>query len=203
MSITRATVTTGNGVTIRLSEATFEFASTVKQGRKLRPEITARTNAPADLVTSSVALGGAPTSVGLLIDGDAVVAQVLMKGLESIAGLIFDLGNPAIRPWLNSAMHSGYFQIALAGPTLTRIVHVHLTDSVSGLIERAQDLRPLTQEETADAVSRLIAELADAHAVRELGFSAGRLKEATIGVCMSMDSIAGLNDGYVTKGAVH
>jgi len=202
MSISKASFATGNGVSIRLSEATFEFASTVKQGRTQRSEITACTDAPADLVTSSLVLGGAPTSVCLLIDGDTVTAQVLVKGLESIAGLVFDLGNPAILPWLNSARRSGYFPIALAGPRRTRIVHVHLSQSVSTLIERARDLRQLTPEETADAVSRLIGELGDADAVRELGFSAGRLKEATIGVCLSMNAMAGLNDAAVIKDAV-
>jgi hypothetical protein len=203
MNITKATVTAKNGVCIRLSEASFEFASALKKGRTLRPEITACTNAPSDLVTGAIALGGAPTSVGLLIDGNAVVAHVLVKGLGSIAGLVFDFGNPALWPWLNSARKSGYLPIALQGSTLTQIVHVSLTKSVMNLIERSRELRQLEPDEFATAVTLLVEEFSDAETVHELGFAAGRLKEATIGVCLSMESMAGRTEAADANGAVH
>lgn len=186
MKLTTANLRLGSGIEVQLIPAFIEPASVATPTDNTLPELTATIDAPSDLVTSTVVLGGAPTMVGWLPDGDVMAGYVLVRGMRSLAGVVFDVAGPSLQPWLDVARRKRYLPIALRCKQRTRVVRASVGPQFAELLERSADFCPMQPEQAGDAMGSLLRALDDPRCLADLGVPQGQIKQATLALCMSM-----------------
>lgn len=179
-----ATLSTRTGIEIHLHQARLERVSIIKEGATQLPEPAAALAVPFDLLAAVKLHGGTPVMVTLMRHERTAAGVILVRGIKTLAALMFDVAAPALDAWLAVASEKGYLPVVLRDRATAKVIHAMVGPDIATTIRQRESLRTMTQADLVDAASTVLRTFDDDAALQRVGLEPGAVREATLALLL-------------------
>lgn len=176
----KVTLQTSTGIDIQLQPARFQTIRGNINGNPADAEAAPAAPVGAGLMDAVARAGNVPTATALLTLSRSSMGVLYACCSGNLAVLVFDLGEPEVRTWLDTARRTGHLPVVLAGGGRAKLVRVPLDEDIERLAERAIDCAPANADDLTTALQAVVAQIEDGEVLASWGVDIARLKQGSV-----------------------
>lgn len=176
----KLSITTTHGTQVHMHPAILQ---SVRVGRSGAEQVFIEAPAlqvQSAFIDATVLLGGLPTTSAVVTLPRSTFGIVFGSCEGYLASLVFDLGEPEIRDWLNDSHDAGYLPLVLGCRGRSRLVQVEFSDELSEMSAISMSASRAHPDDIATVLQAVISQIEDGGALARVGIDVETLTHGTV-----------------------